>query len=83
MDYIIPKNFKVFVSIPNNIWNIIPKIKHKIVVNTNGIFDIYEIAIANKIVSSNNNYNELGNVILDPNLGRKNNDQITICDYRH
>jgi len=37
-------------------------------------------AIANKIVSSNNNYNELGNVILDPNLGRKNNDQITICD---
>ena len=51
MTHIIPKKFKVLVSIPNNRWNIIPKIKHKIVVNTNGIFDIYEIVIANKIVN--------------------------------
>jgi len=37
-------------------------------------------AIDNKIVSANNNYNELGNVILNPNLGRQNRDDITVCD---
>jgi len=37
-------------------------------------------AIENNIISPNKNYNELGNVILDSNLGRKNKDDITVCD---
>ena len=37
-------------------------------------------AIDNNIVSSNKKFRELGEIILDPTLGRKNNDDITICD---
>ena len=37
-------------------------------------------AINKNIVPSDKNYNELGNVILNPNLGRKNKDDITVCD---
>jgi len=37
-------------------------------------------ALEKNIVSSNNTYDELGNVILDSNLGRKSKDDITICD---
>jgi len=37
-------------------------------------------AIENNIVSSSKKYNELGNVILNPKLGRKDKDDITICD---
>ena len=37
-------------------------------------------AIVHNIVSVNNNYNELGKVILDHNLGRKNKEDITVCD---
>ena len=37
-------------------------------------------AIVNNIVSINNIYNELGKVILDHNLGRKNKEDITVCD---
>ena len=37
-------------------------------------------AIDNDLVPSNRNYNELGNIILDPSLGRKKEDDITICD---
>ena len=32
------------------------------------------------IVSSDYNYDELGNVILNSNLGRKSKDDITVCD---
>ena len=37
-------------------------------------------ALEKNIVSSDNNYDELGNVILNSNLGRKNKDDITVCD---
>ena len=37
-------------------------------------------AINKNIVPADKNYNELGNVILNPNLGRKNKDDITVCD---
>ena len=37
-------------------------------------------AIEKNIVPSDRIYNELGNVILDSNLGRKNKDDITVCD---
>jgi len=37
-------------------------------------------ALEKNIVSSDNAYDELGNVILDSNLGRKSKDDITICD---
>ena len=37
-------------------------------------------AIKSNLVSSNEHYNELGNVILDPNLGRKSKEDITVCD---
>ena len=37
-------------------------------------------AIENDIVSSKEKFIELGDIILDPSLGRKNNDDITICD---
>ncbi|PPR45718.1 MAG: Delta(1)-pyrroline-2-carboxylate reductase [Alphaproteobacteria bacterium MarineAlpha5_Bin8] len=37
-------------------------------------------AIKNNLVSSNQNYNELGEVILDPSLGRKRKEDITVCD---
>ena len=37
-------------------------------------------AINKNIVPMDKNYNELGNVILNPNLGRKNKDDITVCD---
>jgi ornithine cyclodeaminase len=37
-------------------------------------------ALEKKIVPSDNTYDELGNVILDSNLGRKSKDDITICD---
>ena len=37
-------------------------------------------AIKNNIVSSKEKFIELGDIILDPSLGRKNNDDITICD---
>ena len=32
------------------------------------------------VILSNKHYNELGNVILDPSLGRKRKDDITVCD---
>ena len=37
-------------------------------------------AIKYNLVSSNKHYNELGNVILDPSLGRKSKEDITVCD---
>ena len=37
-------------------------------------------AIDNNIISVDKSFNELGDVILDPNLGRKNKDDITVCD---
>ena len=37
-------------------------------------------AIDNNLILSNKHYNELGNVILDPSLGRKRKDDITVCD---
>ena len=37
-------------------------------------------AIKNNLVSSNENFYELGDVILDPNLGRKRKEDITVCD---
>ena len=32
------------------------------------------------LISSNEKYYELGNIILDPNLGRKDKEDITVCD---
>ena len=37
-------------------------------------------AIEKNTVSPNKKFRELGEIILDPTLGRKNNDDITICD---
>ena len=37
-------------------------------------------AIETNTVSSNKKFRELGEIILDPTLGRKNKDDITICD---
>tara|TARA_Y100000590_G_scaffold182778_1_gene208274 strand:+ start:2879 stop:3859 length:981 start_codon:yes stop_codon:yes gene_type:complete len=37
-------------------------------------------AIKTNIVSTKENYNELGNIILNPNLGRKEKHDITVCD---
>ena len=37
-------------------------------------------AIHNSLVAPNEHYNELGDVILDPSLGRKTKDDVTICD---
>ena len=37
-------------------------------------------ALEKNIVSSDYNYDELGNVILNSNLGRKSKDDITVCD---
>ena len=37
-------------------------------------------AIENNIFSSKEKFSELGDIILDSSLGRKNNDDITICD---
>ena len=37
-------------------------------------------AISENIVSPSDNFNELGDIILDPGLGRKSKDDITICD---
>ena len=48
--HFIPKNFTVFVSTPNIICNMIPKINDIIVVITRGIVVIYVINIANNIV---------------------------------
>ena len=36
--------------------------------------------IKKNIVNSDYHYDELGNVILNPNLGRKSKDDITVCD---
>ena len=36
--------------------------------------------IISRWISNNNSYKELGDVILDTNLGRKTKDDITICD---
>ena len=37
-------------------------------------------ALEKNVVSSDYNYDELGNVILNSNLGRKSKDDITVCD---
>ena len=37
-------------------------------------------ALEKNIISSDYNYDELGNVILNSNLGRKSKDDITVCD---
>ena len=37
-------------------------------------------AIKANVISPNKNFNELGDVILNPGLGRKSKDDITICD---
>ena len=37
-------------------------------------------ALEKNIVNSDYHYDELGNVILNPNLGRKSKDDITVCD---
>ncbi|MDC0859893.1 cyclodeaminase [Candidatus Pelagibacter sp.] len=37
-------------------------------------------AIKNKIVKENDIFPELGNIIVDPKLGRSNENQITLCD---
>ena len=37
-------------------------------------------AIRENIISPNNKFQDLGSIIIDPSLGRKNKDDITICD---
>ena len=37
-------------------------------------------AISENIVSPSDNFNELGDIILNPDLGRKSKDDITLCD---
>ena len=37
-------------------------------------------AIEKNLISSNEKYYELGNIILDPSLGRKSKEDITVCD---
>ena len=37
-------------------------------------------ALKNNLISSDTIFNDLGNIILDPNLGRKNKEDVTICD---
>ena len=37
-------------------------------------------AIQAKVISPNEHFNELGDIILNPDLGRKSKDDITICD---
>ena len=37
-------------------------------------------ALKDKLISPDIVFNDLGNIILDPNLGRKNKEDITICD---
>ncbi|MDC1133180.1 hypothetical protein OAS72_01315 [Candidatus Pelagibacter sp.] len=37
-------------------------------------------AIKDKIVKENDTFPELGNIIVDPKLGRSNENQITLCD---
>ena len=37
-------------------------------------------AISENIVSPSDNFNELGDIILNPSLGRKSKDDITLCD---
>ena len=37
-------------------------------------------ALSNNLISPDTVFNDLGNIILDPNLGRKNKEDITICD---
>tara|TARA_Y100000590_G_scaffold386256_1_gene458924 strand:+ start:4554 stop:5531 length:978 start_codon:yes stop_codon:yes gene_type:complete len=37
-------------------------------------------AISKNIVSPSDNFNELGDIILNPDLGRKSKDDITLCD---
>ena len=32
------------------------------------------------LISSNEKFNDLGSIIIDPTLGRKNKEDITICD---
>ena len=37
-------------------------------------------AIKSNLISPDDKFNELGSIIIDPSLGRKNKDDITICD---
>ena len=37
-------------------------------------------AIKENLISSDEKFNDLGSIIIDPSLGRKNKDDITICD---
>ena len=37
-------------------------------------------ALKANLINSNIKFNDLGKIILDPNLGRKNKDDITVCD---
>ena len=37
-------------------------------------------AIEENLISSDEKFNDLGSIIIDPSLGRKNKDDITICD---
>ena len=37
-------------------------------------------AIKENLISSNEKFNDLGSIIIDPTLGRKNKEDITICD---
>jgi len=37
-------------------------------------------AIKENLISSNDKFNDLGSIIIDPTLGRKNKEDITICD---
>ena len=37
-------------------------------------------AIKENLISPNNKFQDLGSIIIDPSLGRKNKDDITICD---
>ena len=49
-------------------------------VSQTGILGELHHALEKNIVSSDYNYDELGNVILNSNLGRKSKDDITVCD---
>ena len=37
-------------------------------------------AIKSNLISPDDKFNDLGSIIIDPSLGRKNKDDITICD---
>ena len=66
-------------SYPNNTAECIQHLFPDSVSQTTILGELHH-ALEKNIVSSDYNYDELGNVILNSNLGRKNKDDITVCD---